>query len=281
MVYRQNKQPLHEGGVIGYLTGDQSRGEWKSNSSLHQIFDGAKNRAEACGYRFEEFWIEEPGMNPLRWNKIFQARGIDALLLAPWICDPTALELDWTRFHSVKIGYSLIFPPTHTVENNHYQCMQLCIHHLRGKAYRRIGYANRILEEERLNHAYKAAFLVEQERCKRTEKIPPFTPKTWCRDLFTAWFNRYRPDVVISSDTEAHEWLLSMGLAIPADVAFANLDCHESNGRYSGVIQSHNEVGAAAVNVLISLVHRNERGLPPSPHLTLVEGRWTQGKSTR
>ena len=281
MVYRQNLKPPQEGTVIGYLTGDKSRSEWRQQSSLLQIFEGAKSRAEECGYRLEEFWLKEPGMSLTRWNKLFLARGIEAFLVAPWLRGRAHLRLDWARFYTVKIGHSLVFPPLHTVENNQYQCMQLCVRRLRGNGYRRIGFANRDLEDERLNHLYKAAFLIEQDRCSPAEKIPPLIPKIWNRKQFAAWYQRHRPEVVICPDPEAIEWMHAMNLKIPEDIGFANLDCLDAEARQSGIRQSHQEVGVAATDLLISLIHRNERGFPPAPHLTQVEGRWVEGETTR
>jgi DNA-binding LacI/PurR family transcriptional regulator len=159
--------------------------------------------------------------------------------------------------------------------------MQLCVRRLRGKGYRRMGFANRVLEDERLNHQYKAAFLIEQERCKRSEKVPPFIPTVWDKKSFLAWFRRYRPEVVISPDVEVDPWLRSMNLTVPGEVGFANLDIRDSSAHYSGIRQSHLQVGVVAMDLLISLIQRNERGLPSNPHLTLVEGHWVDGETTR
>ncbi len=282
MVYRQStRQRQQEGAPIAYVTGDGSRHEWKKEPSLYAIYNSAKSRAEARGYRLEEFWIREPGITLQRWNRLFVARGINSILIAPWIRGKAHLRLDWSLFHCVKIGYSLVFPTVHTVENNQFQCMQLCMRRLRSKGYRRPGFANRMLEDERLNHFYKAAFLIEQERCAPEYRVPPFIPRVWRKDLFVAWYKRHRPDVVICPDLEGFQWLHSLGISIPAKLGYANLDWRDSEPEQSGIRQAHKQVGEVAMDLLISLIHSNERGLPPNPHLTQVEGDWVDGSTTR
>jgi len=280
MVYRQSVKPVHEGSPIVYLTGGNTRDQWKQERSLVEIYNGVRSRAEARGYRIEEFWINEPGITLERWNQLLVARGIDAILIAPWIRGRGHLRLEWSRFHCVKIGHSLVYPAAHTVDNNQYQCMQLAMRRLRGKGYRRIGYAIQKMEDERLNHLYKAAYLVEQGRCKPSEIIPPFIPPTWSKNLFVAWFERYRPEVLICPDDDVYQWLKSMNLGIPAEVGCVKLDCATGEPQ-SGIRQPHGEVGTAAVDLLISLIHSHERGLPPNPHLIQVTGQWVDGKTTR
>lgn len=281
MVYRQSTKPVHEGSPITYLTGGTTRDAWKKERSLVEIYDGAFSRAEARGYRLEEFWLGEPGMTLKRLNQLLIARGIESILISPWIRGRGHLRLDWSRFHCVKIGHSLVYPGAHTVENNQYQCMQLAMRRIRSKGYRRIGFATRILEDERLNHLYRAAFLVEQERFKRPEKIPAFVPPAWSKTAFLSWYKRHRPEVVICPDADVCRWLKSLGLSIPEDVGYVNLDCSATDDFQSGIRQPHSEVGTAAMDLLISLIHRNERGIPPNPHLTQITGQWVEGQTTR
>ena len=40
-------------------------------------------------------------------------------------------------------------------------------------------------------------------------------------------------------------------------------------------------VGAAAVDLLVAQIHRNERGLPANPYTVQVQGVWRPGNSVR
>jgi LacI family transcriptional regulator len=47
----------------------------------------------------------------------------------------------------------------------------------------------------------------------------------------------------------------------------------------AGIYQNSEVIGKAAVQLLISLIHHNERGIPAVCRETLVEGRWQDGST--
>ena len=44
-----------------------------------------------------------------------------------------------------------------------------------------------------------------------------------------------------------------------------------------GIDRDSERIGAEAVDLLVSLLHRNERGVPISGNTLLVKGRWVEG----
>ena len=46
-----------------------------------------------------------------------------------------------------------------------------------------------------------------------------------------------------------------------------------------GIDRGSERIGAAAVDLLVSLLHRNERGIPPSGNTLLVKGLWRDGNA--
>ncbi|HEY0947035.1 MAG TPA: hypothetical protein VGD81_17265 [Opitutaceae bacterium] len=60
-----------------------------------------------------------------------------------------------------------------------------------------------------------------------------------------------------------------------AKLAVVGLD-YENAERISGMDQLFETIGSHAIDVLVAQLHRNERGLPASPTVTIVEGRWTE-----
>lgn len=281
MAYRQSLKTSYEATPIAYLTGDRTRDQWKKTPTLLRIYEGARDRAEALGYGLEEFWIHEPGVTPKRLSQLLVARGIHAILIAPWVHPIAHLDLDWRRFHCVQVGHSLLDPAFHAVENSHYQGMQLAMRSLRSKGYRRIGFASRQWEDDRLNHLYKAAYLVEQEHHPALDRLPAFIPDVWDKKMFMTWFERHRPEVVISADLEIYSWLKGMNLNIPKKVGYVNLDCSQEGVAHSGIRQMHHEIGKTAMDLLVGIIHRHEPGVPDFPHRTQVMSQWVDGKTTR
>ena len=54
------------------------------------------------------------------------------------------------------------------------------------------------------------------------------------------------------------------------------LEDHPEQGS-SGVYYDPAKVGALAVEMLLGLMHRNEKGIPADPHEVLLSGDWREG----
>jgi hypothetical protein len=63
--------------------------------------------------------------------------------------------------------------------------------------------------------------------------------------------------------------------AVAVRTAFVCLD-HEAEHRVSGIDQLFETIGSHAVDTLVAQLHRNERGLPENPTVTMVEGQWLE-----
>ncbi|HEY3836324.1 MAG TPA: hypothetical protein VGL72_07120, partial [Bryobacteraceae bacterium] len=56
-----------------------------------------------------------------------------------------------------------------------------------------------------------------------------------------------------------------------------NLYCPKPDGQYAGLYHNASAIGGAAVDAVVSMIHRNERGLPETPQTLLLEARWVEG----
>src|SRR5207244_12450665 len=92
------------------------------------------------------------------------------------------------------------------------------------------------------------------------------------------WFARHRRDVVVVSQAEpVCGWLAAQGVVIPRDVGLVELRCYEPAAGHAGVYYDPANTGALAVEMLIGLMHRQERGVPVLPHEVLIQGGWNEG----
>jgi hypothetical protein len=41
------------------------------------------------------------------------------------------------------------------------------------------------------------------------------------------------------------------------------------------------QIGIMAVDLLVDMLHRNERGVPAMPYMLMVEGSWCEGRTLR
>jgi len=282
MSSRRSGHPEQHDLRLGFITSFPTREGWKQVRLYREFFAGATLGADRHGYKLEEFWLAEPGMSPRRLSQVLVTRNIRGLLLAPLPIPQGQMGLAWDEFSAVAFGYSIAQPALHRVSNHQFRSMRLLRAQLRELGYERPGLALAQSLDERVLHQWLGAFLVGDEGSSERH-VPLFLipDEKWNRQRFEHWLERHCPDVVIGQQKELLQWLQESGRRVPEDMGFVHLDCPAPHGRLSGIYQNGPEIGIAAVDMLVSMLHRNESGLPPLPHTLLIEGSWCAGTTTR
>jgi LacI family transcriptional regulator len=279
--YRHEGRGPHYRATLAWVTNFPTRRGWAEEEIYREYHFGAKERAQALGYDLQEFWLRDDAMTPARAAQILVARGINGLLLAPQPAPSAVLDLDWSRFSAVAIGYSIASPALHMVGPNQYRCVKLAMEKLLERAYRRIGLVMLRASDDRVDHNWLAGYLVMQQQLARRDRLPALLLPRWDEAAFAAWLNRHRPDAIISKCAEALPALRRLGYHPPRDLGAAFLTRVKPTREVSGVSESPLEVGAAAVDFLAGMIHRNDRGIPDRPRRLLIEGEWFDGRTVR
>lgn len=279
-------KPSSLGTVIAYLTAHEHRFAWKKIPTQRDYHEGAARRAGELGYTLEEFWLREPGMTEQRLSRILRNRGIDGALVAPLQLPGKLFQrFHWRHFSVVELGYSLRDPVLHRCCNQQFQSMMLLLRRLLDLGYRRIGLAMGPGQDERANHHWRAAYLATQSLLPEVnlQAVPMLFGDVshWNRDSLARWIGETRPDVVVTVGTDVQQWLAGLGLHTPGDIGLANVDINETMPGVTGINQNALQVGAAAVDLLLSLVRTGERGLPSVPRTLMVDGDFFAGDTTR
>lgn len=276
------KKKRTEPNKIAYLTAYPNREDWKNEPTQWLYFEGARKRAHECGYELEEHWLRAPGMTDRRLSEIIHNRGIEGAIVAPLPEHAPAFEaFHWDYMSAVELGYSLTDPALNRACNHQFQSMMLLSRMLHETGYRRIGLAMSSAQDDRVNHHWRAAYSAGQSLwTKPTNHIPPLLATNWTKRGFTRWLKTNRPDCIIIVDKEVIRWLDELGLRSPQDIGVAHVDLPPDLDGVTGIDQSSRKVGAAAVDLLISQIRHNERGIPPVPRIIMVEGTFVQGNTT-
>lgn len=278
--YRRHAKPLSSAPTIAYLSfGRRESLEVEGGHAL-AFFLSSQRRCQELGYRFDHVWMRQAGIATARWNKILLTRNPAGLILAPLPQGRGHLRLDWSRFSAVRIEESLVHPHLHTVGNNQYQCIQLAVRHAHRLGYRRVGLVIKQGYDEVVNRFWSAGFWGQQQHFPRKDWVHPHLPRTLQKADFGRWMKREQPEVILSHHYKRiPAWLQEMGYSVPGDVGFIDLDLQDLASLRAGVQQSHHVVGTAAVDQLVGLIQRNERGIPAHTQLTLIEGQWVDGNT--
>jgi LacI family transcriptional regulator len=279
--YRKLAKPVRHPLTLGYVTATPKGKGMKIYEAHQKIHQGAKEHAEKLGYEFQEYWLHEPGMTTKRWNKILTTRNLSGLIFVHSGIARSHIRLDWDRFCAVRIDPPLVWPRLHSIGNNQYRCMQIAVREARRHGYRKIGLAMNQWLNEHVDLLWSAGFLAEQHRHLFGKQIPMLISREWNQKIFTKWFLRHRPDVIVSQHIEILGWLKELGLKVPQDIGFIDLDCMDLTGARAGIHQHHDRVGAVAVEVLARMSQQNERGIPTVPQTILIDGSWVEGSTIR
>jgi len=282
------KAPSDTKACLALLTSGSTPGAWKNYVTERKYVEGARARAGEYGYRIDEFWINEPGMTMARLGNIIWSRGIEGVIIAPLQgklsgTGSRAIELDFNLFSSVEISETVERPDLDRAIHDQYTAMLKALGELATLNYRTIGLVLEDALDLRVNGKWSAAYLYYRHRHGTRTMPPPLIMTVPSQKTFDRWFDRYRPDAIVSVDRFGLRFLERKGLNIPKDIGYASLDLDGDAEGYpgmSGIDQNSPLVGAAAVDMLVAAIQRGQRGFPKHPLRTEIEGTWAPGKTT-
>lgn len=278
--YRRTRQPIEKGQTLAWITGQQEK---------HSIpfYQGALQQAAHYGYRLEMFNPNAEHMTPARVMKILYNRSVSGLIFAPRRNPHTELNIKLDNFCAVGIGYTLQSPVVDRVITDHHHNLMVSFNHLYEAGYRRIGMTTTLNTEKRVEGRRISSFLYQRQLHPDVEVIPIVQyinePETIMKSV-TAWIREHRPDAIICHNPLVFNICSDLGLRIPEDIAVVSIarsDRWENYETCSGIDELCPEIGAMAVDTLVSLIRNNEYGIPAKRRIHMLEGKWNPGQTMR
>ena len=93
------------------------------------------------------------------------------------------------------------------------------------------------------------------------------------------WIRTHRPQAVIGRCENFIAAANAEGLRVPEDIGYISLNVVDDEPGASGIDQHRDIMGATAVDVLNTLLQRNQRGLQPASIGTQIDGTWHKGST--
>jgi DNA-binding LacI/PurR family transcriptional regulator len=284
---RQSAAPAYRAtlGLVSLFPEERPWIERPLYAHLGLVRQGARERAEAHGYKVEDFWVKRPGLTPDRLRTILEARGIRGLLclgsLDPEERFPAALKSFAVVTHAASIPDRL-----HRVVSHFVADARTLFDELLRRGYRRPGLVILVSGDRRTDHLYSATLLSHQERKFSAPPVPVLRAEEWNEAEFAAWFAAHRPDVIVLHQYESYtraieHFLARRRIAVPRDVGLALLDKLPDPRRHSGIRQDPVRMGATATEMLLGRILLGDFGLPEFPKVELVQGQWNEGRTLR
>lgn len=273
-------------GVIAYIVTYRPEENLKINLTERKVVEAATASALAQNFSLESFQINAPGMTAARMDQMLRARGIQGVILSPRLPAPGPMpQLDWRHFSPVALGYSITDLSVHRVCAHHAHNMRVCLREMRNRGYKRIGlvYPREIYERSR--GLVLGAYLAEQAILPVEEQVTPlFLPESLItKDVLAKWLREQKIDGVILSamPLDIQAMIQALGYQVPDQLGIGLICRYGKTEDIAGIDEQMTLLGEAAVDAVISLVRRNEKGLPAYPRYTLIEGRWVDRPTLR
>ena len=267
--YRRSPQ----GAVLGLLDCH------KPNAGVNlQYQHGAMRRAAEHGFAAEVFHLHALDYSLKRLNKILWTRSIFGLLVLPVPLGFDLTEFDFSRLASATVDSTLHDPSLHRAESNYFQGMQLALEELERRGYRKAAFCTTRMEQNLLGHDWLGGFTAWQALRDETLRMSPYIGENWEEKPFRKWLKENKPDAIVTNTPIFWSFATGAGFA-PPQVAHVTLCAGDDAPGMAGVCQNRHNVGAAAVDIIVAQIHRNDYGLPKLRKTILIDSSWLDGDS--
>jgi LacI family transcriptional regulator/LacI family repressor for deo operon, udp, cdd, tsx, nupC, and nupG len=287
-MYRTQQRPKSFQGTLAWLINGCDGYDWKSGPYYVAYFGGAAQRAASYGYQIEEFLLQPGKLSGSRLASMLHARNTTGILLCPQPHADMEMPFAWDGFSAVTFGYSLTKPLLHTVASAHFLNTRHVMNELARRGYRRPGLVIDRALDLRCGSNVHAGFLIARELNSTLAPIPPLldyhhqaTDRDACAQDLADYIRRHRLDALVTADYTIIDPLKLAGYSLPDEIGVAGLSLTSSNTEISGIVEDSEKIGAIAVDVLVGMIQRGERGVPPLPIRTHLEGTWHDGITLR
>ena len=279
--YRRSQTERPIGAELAWMNCRPKPGDLRMFREFELYWQGASEEATRCGFRLEEFRLNDC-QSFARMESIFRTRNIGGILVPPhgtfW--PASWREFGWENFCVVRFGHSVVNPRAHLVTSDQLTDGMIAFESIWNKGYRRIAYVT-TRDTTTWGTRFSAGFLQGQLKVGTKARLYPLLlsdNKDFTADQkqLAAWMRKTRPDAIFTDCPHLRRLLEACGYRVPHDVGLATTSVLDG-GASAGIDQHSWEIGKAAVQLLISLINHNERGIPKVCREVLIEGAWVDG----
>lgn len=284
---RQHRSPGFQA-TLALINAHKTRDAFTGHPTIPAYVRGCRQRARQLGYQLDEFWLHEPEMPAARWQTIFHARNIRGLVVVGMMEHnrlPQRLAPLWDDFPVVVTGVRTRGPALSFACSDQHALALEAFEKAIALGYRRPALVLDGVIDELTEGRFTAGFLTGQSRLlpakQRTQPFHAVAAARRDRGVFSRWLEHNQPDVIFTLYHELQHWLHDLGLRVPRDLGLIQYEWRADHGQWAGMDQRNDLVGEAALDMLISMVHHNERGVPQHPRATMIGAHWVDGATVR
>ncbi|MDR0533651.1 MAG: LacI family transcriptional regulator [Verrucomicrobiales bacterium] len=244
---------------------------------------GCRRRAAQLGYALDEFWLYDPNLQGNTLNRIMTSRNIRGAVVIGEMWNnhlPEKFMCIWENFPCVVTGVRTHNPTLSFACVDHHALAMQAVEQAIRLGYKRPAIVIDQIIDQLVEGRFTAGVYIAQQQLAPSSRTRPFLRVNQAQkdiSLFKTWLRKERPDVILTLYNATRHWLESLNIQIPQDIGLIQLEWRQQKPEWAGMDQHNDLVGEAALDMVIEMIHRNERGIPSSPRATLIGGTWVNG----
>lgn len=274
--------------TLALFNGNEDPAAFTRHPTIPYYVRGCHQRATQLGYALDEFWLRDPGFSSARWLDILRARNIQGIVLIGLMSDhhlPPHLAPLWEELPTVVTGVRTRESALSFACSDHHTVALQAYEKAVSLGYRRPALVLDAVIDDLIEGRFTAGFLTAQSRLTPVScRTQPFLQVAAARAepaLFAQWLGDNQPDVIFTLYHEVRHWIDHLGLRVPEDVGLIQYELRRGSEGWAGMDQRNDLVGQAALDMLVSMIHHNERSTGDSPRATLIGPKWVDGETVR
>ncbi|MGF1448592.1 MAG: LacI family DNA-binding transcriptional regulator [Opitutales bacterium] len=276
--YRGATRDRKQYATIAYLNYWHHDDEWPEFAQ--DFYEGARQQAAKFGWKLESYPLARTVESQRALSRTLYNRNIRGVIVSSLPRDGWHVELQWEQFAAVASGFTLEVPKLHGVAYSQHATVWESFEVLHKRGCRQIAYVSELVYEER--HQYRGfGGAVGYQQAHKLPSLTYILSKSEKPEMLNRWLVRKRVDSIVGDSDFFIDGLKTIANELPADFKVVSPVFHPKHPHIAGVAQRLDRAGANAVDQVISMIHRNEFGIPESPHVTRVVGEFQDGPSAR
>jgi DNA-binding LacI/PurR family transcriptional regulator len=173
-------------------------------------FEAARLRANALGFKLDEFRLKDESLTGRALSRMIHSRGLRGALIAPPAdqrSHPRAW-LEWRRFCCVLLGRCMANSGLARVQHDHFSGTVLALRNLRRLHYKRIGLILAQAMDERSSRLIRAGFLSFHPASLKETEMLIATSNTCDMKKLTEWIQANEPGSCSNDQSSARRhWI--------------------------------------------------------------------------
>jgi LacI family transcriptional regulator len=260
---------------------------WDKYKFLSPYLQGARERAHQLGYRIEPMDWKDPAMSITRMSQIIYHQGIEGVIVTHVL--GKHVKLRWDSLAAVGLEGRLMAPRLHRVKADIFHNLLLALKMVRRFGYQRIGICLENIVDRGAYNGVEAAIFYFQSKLPKTELVPHlFFSRKGKNDRERAvevetqvvpWLLRNRPDVIVGQHNDLEKLVTNAGFRVPEDVGIVHLSTDDDVSDWAGIHSKRREIGAAAIDQVVTLMQNRQFGIPRTPMSVEIAGLWKNGRT--